>query len=204
MMLVGLTGSIGMGKSTTAQLFAAEGVPVYDSDAIVHEIYRQPAVVAEIGKQFPGAVVEGVLDRNRLAALVLDDAERLKCLEGVIHPLVWRRRDEFLRAQEAKGETIAVLDIPLLFETGADKQVDAIVVVTSPQEVQRQRVLSRPNMTPEKFAAILAKQVPDEEKRRRADFIIQTDQGVEVARKEVSRILAALRARLKEKISKPK
>ncbi len=150
MLLLGLTGSIGMGKSTTADMFRAEGAPVYDSDRLVHDIYNGPAAM-EIERAFPGATVGGVVDRNRLASLVLGDAEAMKRLEAIVHPLVWEGRRRFLEEQARRGVKIAVLDIPLLFETGADKDVDAIVVVTAPKSLQRARVLARANMTEEKF-----------------------------------------------------
>ncbi len=194
MLLLGLTGSIGMGKSTTADMFRAEGAPVYDSDRLVHDIYNGPAAM-EIERAFPGATVGGAVDRNRLASIVLGDAEAMKRLEAIVHPLVWEGRRRFLEEQARRGVKIAVLDIPLLFETGADKDVDAIVVVTAPKSLQRARVLARTNMTEEKFESILARQTPDEEKRRRADFIVHTDAGVEAARGEVRAILKTLQAR---------
>jgi dephospho-CoA kinase len=194
MLLLGLTGSIGMGKSTTADMFRAEGAPVYDSDRLVHEIYQGTAAL-EIERAFPGATVSGAVNRNRLASLVLGDAEAMKRLEAIVHPLVWEGRRRFLEEQARRGAKVAVLDIPLLFETGADKDVDAIVVVTAPKSVQRARVLARENMTEEKFESILARQTPDEEKRRRADFIVHTDAGLEAARGEVRAILKTLEAR---------
>jgi dephospho-CoA kinase len=198
MLLLGLTGSIGMGKSTTADMFRAEGVPVYDSDQLVHDIYNGPAAL-EIERAFPGATVGATVDRNRLASLVLGDAEALKRLEAIVHPLVWEGRRRFLEEQERRGAKISVLDIPLLFETGADKDVDATVVVTAPKSLQRARVLARPNMTEEKFESILARQTPDKEKRRRADFIVHTDAGLEAARDEVRAILKTLQAREAQK-----
>lgn len=190
--LIGLTGSIGMGKSTTAEMFRAEGVPVYDSDRLVHEIYMGPAA-AEIERAFPGSVVEGKVDRSRLAALVLDRPEAMRRLEAIVHPLVWEGRRRFLEEQAATGAEIVALDIPLLFETGADAAVDAVVVATAPEETQRARVLARPGMTEEKFQSILARQTSDAEKRRRAHFLIHTDAGLEAARKEVRLILERLR-----------
>jgi dephospho-CoA kinase len=198
MLLLGLTGSIGMGKSTTADMFRAEGAPVYDSDRLVHDIYVGPAAM-EIERAFPGATAGGAVDRNRLASLVLGDAEAMKRLEAIVHPLVWEGRRRFLEEQARRGVKIAVLDIPLLFETGADKDVDAIVVVTAPKSLQRARVLSRANMTEEKFESILGRQTPDEEKRRRADFIVHTDAGLEAARGEVRAILKTLQAREAQK-----
>jgi dephospho-CoA kinase len=193
MLLLGLTGSIGMGKSATAELFRGEGVPVYDSDRLVHEIYSGPAA-SDIEKAFPGSTVDGVVDRNRLSRMVLNDPEAMKRLEAIVHPLVWEGRRKFLEEQRQRGQDIVVLDIPLLFETKAEKDVDKIIVVTAPKSLQRERVLARPNMTAEKFEAILARQTPDEEKRRCADFVIHTDNGVEAAREEVRAILRALRA----------
>ncbi len=198
MLLLGLTGSIGMGKSTTADMFRAEGAPVYDSDRLVHDIYNGPAAM-EIERAFPGATADGVVDRNRLARFVLGDAEAMKRLEAIVHPLVWEGRRRFLDEQARKGVKIAVLDIPLLFETGADKDVDAIVVVSAPKSLQRARVLARANMTEQKFESILARQTPDEEKRRRADFIVHTDAGLEAARGEVRVILTTLQAREAQK-----
>lgn len=191
MLKIGLTGSIGMGKSTTAEMFRAEGAPVYDSDRAVHEIYAGPAA-ARIEALFPGTTVDGVVDRARLAARVLGDAEALRLLESVVHPLVREKRLAFLEERRRLGDRLVVFDIPLLFETGAESEVDAIVVVSAPEEIQKARVLTRPGMTEEKFAALSAKQVPDSEKRRRADFIVHTDRGLDAAREEVRAILRAL------------
>lgn len=191
MIRIGLTGSIGMGKSTTAQMFRDAGVPVLDSDAIVHDLYRG-AAVSPIEKAFPGVVVDGAVDRARLAARVLGDPEALRRLEAIVHPLVWAARDGFLKAQEAAGAKMVVYDVPLLFETGAENSVDAIVVVSAPEDVQKARVLARPGMTEEKFAAILAKQVPDAEKRARADFVVDTGKGMDAARDQVTAILRSL------------
>ncbi len=194
MLKIGLTGSIGMGKSTTADMFRAAGVPVLDSDRIVHDLYRG-AAVAPIEAAFPGVVVEGAVDRGRLAQKVLGDPHALKRLEDIVHPLVWAARDAFLKEQEEKGARLVVYDVPLLFETGAEKSVDAIVVVSAPEDVQKARVLARPGMTEEKFAAILEKQVPDSQKRARADFVVRTDQGLDAARAQVRDILRTLEAR---------
>lgn len=194
LLLIGLTGSIGMGKSTTAEMFRAEGAAVFDSDRAVHDVYRGPAVT-KIEEAFPGTVVDGAVDRARLSARVLDDPGALKRLEAIVHPLVWEARTKFLAERRAKGDKFVVFDIPLLFETGREKEVDAVVVVTAPEEVQRERVLARPGMTEEKFAAILAKQIPDAEKRRRADFLVHTDKGLEPARNKVRAILKALASR---------
>ncbi|BCH06601.1 dephospho-CoA kinase [Mesorhizobium sp. 131-3-5] len=191
MIVLGLTGSIGMGKSTTAKMFAEAGVPVHDSDEAVHRLYSGAAAPL-VEAAFPGTVVDGVVDRAKLGARVLGDAAALKRLEAIIHPLVRADADAFLAMHRNAGESIAVLDIPLLFETGGRGRVDKVVVVTAPTEIQRQRVLARPGMTEEKLAAILAKQVPDAEKRRLADFVIDTGQGLEAARAAVATIIAEL------------
>ncbi len=195
MLRVGLTGSIGMGKSTTADMFRAEGVAVLDSDQLVHELYKGPAA-ADIDRVFPGVVVNGVVDRPRLAARVLYDPAALKRLEAIVHPMVWAERDALIEERRNQGDRIVVFDIPLLFETGAEKDFDVIVVVTAPEDVQKARVLARDGMTFEKFAAILSKQTPDSEKRARADFVVHTDQGLDAARQEVRNIVKALEARL--------
>ncbi|CAN0654672.1 Dephospho-CoA kinase [Nitratireductor aquimarinus] len=189
--ILGLTGSIGMGKSTTGRMFVEEGVPVYDSDAAVHRLYAGAAAPL-IEARFPGTVVDGAVDRERLARAVLGKPEAFKALEEIIHPLVRQDADAFVAENRQKGTPIVVLDIPLLFETGGEDRVDRIVVVTAPAEEQRSRVLSRPGMTEEKFAAILARQVPDAEKRARADFIIDTGNGMEAARDAVKSVIAAL------------
>ena len=188
MFILGLTGSIGMGKTTTAKLFAEEGVPVHDSDAAVHRLYEGEAVAA-IEAAFPGATANGKVDRHKLGAMVVNDAGALKRLEGIVHPLVRQSETRFLEFARAAGEKIVVLDIPLLYETGAEKRVDAVVVVTAPPETQRRRVLERPGMTPDKLEALLAKQMPDSEKRARADFIVDSGGGLEVAREQVQDIL---------------
>lgn len=195
MLRVGLTGSIGMGKSTTADMFRAEGVAVLDSDQLVHDLYKGPAA-AEIERAFPGVVVNGVVDRPQLAARVLDDPAALKRLEAIVHPMVWAARDALIEERRKQGDRIVVFDIPLLFETGAEKDFDVIVVVTAPEDVQKARVLARDGMTAEKFASILSKQTPDSEKRARADFVVHTDQGLDAAREEVRNIIKALDARL--------
>lgn len=194
---VGLTGSIGMGKSTTADLFRAEGVPVCDSDRLTHEIYRGPEA-ARIGELFPGTLVDGVVDRGKLAALVLDDPKALRRLESVVHPLVEIERRAFLENHRRRGESIVVFDIPLLYEIGAETEVDVVVVASADPQTQRARVLARPGMTPEKLEAILARQTPDEEKRRRADFIVHSDRGLDSARDEVRLILSELKTRLRD------
>lgn len=191
MIVLGLTGSIGMGKSTTAKMFAEAGVPVHDSDETVHRLYSGVAAPL-VEAAFPGTTAGGVVDRAKLGARVLGDAAALKQLEAIIHPLVRADADAFLARHRNAGESIAVLDIPLLFETGGRGRVDKVVVVTAPAEIQRQRVLARPGMTEEKLAAILVKQVPDAEKRRLADFVIDTGQGLDAARAAVEAIVAEL------------
>jgi dephospho-CoA kinase len=195
-----LTGSIGMGKSETAKMFARLGIPVHDADAAVHELYgRGGGAVAKIDAAFPGAVVEGSVDRARLAERVARDENAFRRLEAIVHPLVLKERDAFLADARAKGAELVVLDIPLLYETGLDKSVDAIIVVSAPAEVQRARVLQRPGMTLEKLEAIHARQVPDAEKRAKADFVIETDKDLEHAFEQVKRVAADLRRRAKEK-----
>src|SRR5438105_4076578 len=168
MLILGLTGSIGMGKSTTAKLFAEAGVPVYDADATVHRIYEAEAVPA-IEAAFPGTTVDGKVDRNRLSAKVVHDPAAMRQLEQIVHPMLAGYHRKFLEDAENSGASVAVIDVPLLLETGGEKRVDAVVVVTTTPEIQRQRVLARENMTAERFEAILARQIPDSEKRRRAD-----------------------------------
>ncbi len=191
MVVLGLTGSIGMGKSTTADLFRAENCPVFDADATVHALYRGPAVEA-VEAAFPGVARGGVVDRAALANRVLDDPFALRRLEAVVHPRVQAERDLFLREAASGGARLAVLDIPLLYETGADAALDAVAVVSAPEAVQKARVLARPGMTEARFSAILGKQMPDAEKRRRARFVIDTSRGLEVARAEVRAVIAAL------------
>jgi dephospho-CoA kinase len=191
MFILGLTGSLGMGKSTTARFFAEEGVPVHDADAVVHRLYDGEAAPA-IEAAFPGTTAGGKVDRDRLAACVLGDGAALKRLEAIVHPLVQEAERRLLAEAETRGEKVAVLDIPLLFETGGEKRVDAVVVVSAPPDVQRSRVLGRPGMTADKLDAILAKQMPDDEKRRRADFVVDTSRGFEAARADVRAILNAI------------
>lgn len=188
MRVLGLTGSIGMGKSTTAQMFADEGVPVYDADAIVHGLYAGEAVPL-VEAEFPGTIREGAVDRTLLAERVTGNPEALKRLEAVVHPLVRKAQQRFLAKAEASGAKVAVLDVPLLFETGGDARVDAVVVVTAPAQVQRERVLSR-GVDAARFEALLARQMPDQEKRRRADFVVDSSKGFDAAREEVRAILA--------------
>jgi dephospho-CoA kinase len=188
MFILGLTGSVGMGKTTTARFFAEEGVPVHDADAVVHRLYENEAVAA-VEAAFPGATAGGKIDRRKLAARVLDNPAALQRLEDIIHPLVRESEARFLTAAEAAGAKVAVLDIPLLFETGGEQRVDAVVVVSAPDEVQRARVLKRSGMTAEKLDALLARQLPDEDKRRRADFLVDTSRGFDAARAQVREIL---------------
>jgi dephospho-CoA kinase len=191
MIVLGLTGSIGMGKSTTAKMFSDFGVPVHDSDEAVHRLYRGKAVPL-VEAAFPGTTAGGTVDRAKLAERVLGDPAALKRLEALVHPLVRADATAFLKRHHAAGAQLAVVDIPLLFETGGQERVDQVVVVTAGPEVQRERVLARPGMTEEKFGKILAKQVPDEEKRRLADFVIDTGRGMEAARLAVADIIEEL------------
>lgn len=194
MVILGLTGSIGMGKSATAQMFRNCGIPVHDADAAVHQLYAGEAA-APVEQAFPGVSHHGVVDRAELARRVLNNADALKKLETIVHPLVRAQEAAFLQEARGQNASLVVLDVPLLFETGQAHRCDAIAVVTAPADVQRARVLARPGMTEEKFQAILAKQMPDEEKRRRADFIIDTSQGFAVAEKSVQDIIRVLNAR---------
>jgi len=191
MIIVGLTGSIGMGKTTTAALFADEGVPVNDADQVVHDLYRSDAV-EPIRAMFPDVIVDGVVDRKKLSENLAKNPAKFADLEAVVHPLVRAREKAFLDEQRALGKKVVVLDIPLLFETGADRRVDKIVVVSCEPDVQRQRVLSRPGMTPEKFELILSRQTPDAEKRARADYVIDTGHGIDMARSQVKTLLKEL------------
>jgi dephospho-CoA kinase len=191
MFILGLTGSLGMGKSTTARFFAEAGVPVHDADAVVHRLYEGEAV-AVIEAAFPGTTAAGKVDRSKLAARVLADDAALARLEAIVHPLVSAAERRLIAEAEARGENVVVLDIPLLFETGGDARVDAVVVVSAPPEVQQARVLERPGMTMDKLEAILARQLPDAEKRARADFVVDTSQGFDAARAQVRAILAAV------------
>ncbi|MDQ2634045.1 MAG: dephospho-CoA kinase [Pseudomonadota bacterium] len=191
MIVLGLTGSIGMGKSTTARMFADFGVPVHDSDEAVHRLYRGKAAPL-VEAAFPGTTAGGIVDRAKLGERVLGDPAALKRLEAIVHPLVRADATAFLKRHHAAGAPLAVVDIPLLYETGGQERVDQVVVVTAPPEAQRERVLSRPGMTEEKFQKILAKQVPDGEKRRLADFVVDTGRGMEPARRGVADIIEQL------------
>jgi len=193
MFVLGLTGSIGMGKSTTARLFAEAGVPVHDADAAVHRLYEGEAV-ALIEDAFPGTSVAGRVDRERLAARVLDDPAGIRRLESLVHPLVRAAETRFIAAAAESGARVVVLDIPLLFETGGEARVDAIVVVSAPPDVQLARALERPGMTPAKLNAILQKQMPDSEKRARAHFVVDSSRGIDSARTQIHGILRAVAA----------
>lgn len=194
MIVLGLTGSIGTGKSTTAAMFRDLGVPVHDADATVHDLYRAEAV-APVAALFPEALEAGVIDRKALSAVLARSPERFGELEAVIHPLVRARETAFLDAERRNGAPLVLLDIPLLYETGGEKRVDKVVVVTCDPQTQRERVLARPGMTEEKFQLILSRQIPDAEKRRRADFIIDTGRGLDAAREQVEEIIARLTER---------
>jgi dephospho-CoA kinase len=191
MFVLGLTGSIGMGKSTTAKFFAEAGIPVHDADAVVHRLYDGEAA-ASIEAAFPGTVTGGKVNREKLGARVLGKPDAIERLEDIVHPLVRAAEQAFLAKAERDGVPVVVLDIPLLFETKGDERVDAVVVVSAPGHVQRQRAFERPGMSDDKLLAILQKQMPDEEKRRRADFVVDTSRGFEAARDQVRDILKAI------------
>jgi len=194
MRLIGLTGSIGMGKSATLAMFGEAGLPVYDADAQVHALYAPGgAAVEPVGAAFPGVVRDGAVDRGLLGPRVLGDPEALARLEAIVHPLLVGARREFLLQAEASGADLAVLDVPLLFETGGEAAFDAVVVVSAPADLQRERVLARPSMNEAKFEAILAKQLPDAEKRARADFVVDTSRGLVAARAQVAEIIETVR-----------
>ena len=199
-MVIGLTGSIGMGKTETGKLFARLGIPVHGADEVVHRLYDTGgAAVAAIAREFPGAVRNGRVMREALAARVAADEEAFRRLEAIVHPLVREAELAFLDDARKRGDDLVVLDIPLLFETGGEKRMDAVVVVSAPPDVQRERVLSRPGMSLEKLQAIHARQIPDVDKRSRADFVIETDKGLEHAFAAVQRIVAELRNRATRK-----
>lgn len=198
MLLVGLTGSIGMGKSTTAQMFADLGVPVHDADKTVHGLYRQPDFVAQIEETFPGTTKNAEVDRKALGEIVFSNPDAIKALEMLVHPRVRDAEIEFVRLNRLNRMPYCITDIPLLFETGQSDRFDAIIVVTASQQTQRSRVLARPGMTEQKFLAIQAKQMPDEQKRARATYIINTDDGMQAARDQVSSIHNTLCKRASE------
>jgi len=189
MRILGLTGSIGMGKSTTAKLFTEAGVPVYDADAAVHKIYEGEAAPA-IEAAFPGTTVGGKVDRAKLSAKVVHDPAAIKQLEQIVHPMLGASRQKFLEEAERSGAPVVVMDIPLLFETGGEKRVDAVVVVSTDPATQRERILARGTMTNEALDAILARQLPDAEKRKRADFVVDTSHGLDPVRAAIRDILA--------------
>jgi dephospho-CoA kinase len=189
MIVLGLTGSIGMGKSTTAKLFAEAGVPVYDADAAVHALYEGEAAPA-IEAAFPGTTTDGKVNRNKLSERVVHDPEAMRRLEQIVHPMLGASRQKFLQDAERSGAPVAVVDVPLLFETGGEKRVDAVVVVTTTPEIQRERILARPNMTREKLDAVLVRQMPDSEKRKRAHFIVDTSHGLDPVRLQIQDILS--------------
>ncbi|OCJ17059.1 dephospho-CoA kinase [Rhizobium sp. AC44/96] len=195
MLRIGLTGSIGMGKSTMAKLFAELGLPVNDADAVVHDLYSGEAALL-VEAAFPGTVKDGVVDRQELGRQLSATPGGFKRLEEIVHPLVRKRESEFIAREREKGSDMVLLDIPLLFETGAEKRVDVIVVVTCDPQIQRARVLARPNMTEEKFNAILARQTPDAEKRKRADYVIDTSSSIEAARQRVAETVSDIKRRL--------
>ena len=191
MLILGLTGSIGMGKSTTAKLFAEAGVPVYDADAAVHQLYEGEAAPA-IEAAFPGTTADGKVDRKKLSARVVHDPAAIRQLEQIVHPMLGASRQKFFDDAERSGAPVAVVDVPLLFETAGEKRVDAVVVVTTSPENQRERILARGTMTGEAFDAILARQLPDAEKRKRADFVVDTSDGLDPVRAQIRDILAAI------------
>jgi dephospho-CoA kinase len=193
MFVLGLTGSIGMGKSTTAAMFRAEGIKVHDSDAAVHALYRGAAAPL-VEAAFPGAVRNGSVDREALAKLVTNDSAAMALLEAIVHPLVRADRAAFLAEAQSAGERLVVVDIPLLYETGAEREVDAVLLVTASEAVQKARIAARPDMTPEKLAAVMARQMPDSEKRARADFIIDTSGGMEDTERQVGDVLRKIGA----------
>jgi dephospho-CoA kinase len=195
MLRIGLTGSIGMGKSTAGKLFAAAGVPVNDSDSVVHDLYSGEAAPL-VDAAFPGTMKNGSVDRQELGRHLALDPDGFRRLEAIVHPLVRKREAEFLESQRAAGAEMVLLDIPLLFETHAEERVDVVVVVSTDPQIQRQRVLARPNMTEEKFNMILSRQVPDAEKRRRADYLVDTSGSIEETREQVENIVADLKARI--------
>ncbi len=199
MLLLGLTGSIGMGKSTTAKLFAEAGVPVYDADATVHLVYEGEAAPA-MEAAFPGSTLNGKVDRQKLSAMVVNNPDAMTRLETIVHPMLRSHQQKFLIEAEQSGAPVAVLDIPLLYETGGENRVDAVVVVIAPLDIQRERILARANMTPDKLDAILARQMPDAEKRKRADFIVDTSGGLDPVRERIKVILAEVAKMPKRRI----
>ena len=194
MLIIGLTGSIGMGKSTAAARFAANGIAVFDADAKVHELYAG-ALVPPIEAAFPGTTSRGKVDRAKLSAALLASPEKFRSLEAIVHPRVRAAERDFIRAEAAKGAPMAVLEIPLLFESGGNEAVDVVVVVSASAEVQRKRVLMRPDMTAEKLDRLLLRQMPDAEKRARADFVVDTSGSVDACNVQVDSIVANVKDR---------
>ena len=195
MKLIGLTGSIGMGKSTTAAMFRAAGIPVYDADAAVHEAYDVGGIaVGPVGEAFPGTVKDGRIDREALRQQVLGKPEAMARLNSIVHPLIGAARSDVFEKARAAGADMIVMDVPLIFETGGQRSMDAVIVVSAPPEMQRDRVLAREGMTPERLEAILAQQMPDAEKRALADYVIDTGRGLEAAQAQVTEIIGKLRA----------
>ena len=192
MIVLGLTGSIGMGKSTTAKFFKQKGIPVYDADETVHQLYQDESVIKRITAIFDDCLTDNHIDRAKISRQIVQDPAKLVSLEKIIHPLVREKENAFVAAHRKNGDKLVVLDIPLLFETGGLERVDKIAVVSAPLEIQRQRVLQRDGWTEEKFQAVLARQIPDSEKRMRADFIIDTSKGLEYAENEVDNIISRL------------
>lgn len=199
MKIVALTGSIGMGKSTTSTMFQDLGVPIWDADAAVHRLYSPGgAAIAPLQALVPEAIGPEGVDRSVLTARILQDATLLKQIEAIVHPLVGKDRADFLAAAREKGAPLVIVDVPLLFETGGEAYVDAVIVVSCPADIQKARVLARPGMTDEKFQAILARQTPDEIKRAKSDFVIETGLGLDAAREQVGKVYAALMAAAEE------
>ena len=193
MTIIGLTGSIGMGKTTTAHMFEALGCPVFDSDAAVHNLYKPGGRAVPLLKAvFPDVIKDGAVDRARLGAHMRKDPLNLQVLESFIHPMIAEDRHAFMKKAQENNQPIVVFDVPLLFETGGDKDVDIVVVVTAPAEVQKKRVLSRPGMSEDLFESLLKRQMPDADKRRRADYLIYTDKGLDFAREQVQKILTLI------------
>ncbi|ENN92498.1 dephospho-CoA kinase [Bartonella schoenbuchensis] len=192
MKIIGLTGSIAMGKSTTARFFEQAGVPVFSADEVVHQLYRSEPVLSLIIRTFPGVVENGQVNRLKLSKVLINNHEKLQTLEKIIHPLVWKKEEEFVNRARQQGKKLIVLDIPLLFETNSENRVDSVIVVSAPSAIQKKRVMNRPNMSEEKFAAISAKQISDEKKRERADFVIDTGKSLDNTRQQVFRIIKSL------------
>ncbi|WP_078663932.1 dephospho-CoA kinase [Bartonella sp. WD12.1] len=192
MKIIGLTGSIAMGKSTTARFFKQAGVPVFSADEVVHQLYCSEPVLSLIIRTFPGVVENGQVNRLKLSKVLINNHEKLKALEKIIHPLVWKKEKEFVNRARQQGKKLIVLDIPLLFETNSENRVDSVIVVSAPSAIQKKRVMNRPNMSEEKFAAINAKQISDEKKKERADFVIDTGKSLDNTRQQVFHIIKSL------------